>query len=349
MPDSPVFTIIIPVYNTADYLPQCLDSLLSQTVRGFRVIMVDDGSTDGSGDIARGYVGRHPEVFALLAQENRGQGAARNLALRQVDTPYVTFLDSDDWWSLRTAERITARIRACDPDLVFTTPSVYDMTTRAFTEWRDNEAVRRAFAERGDVLSPEDAPELFSAEASVCRLVIRTEMLREHGFAFPEGMKWEDVAPRFMILGWAQSCALADDAGFVYRINSGHQTTAGSGRARLDIIPAYRIAFEYAEQNGWPDIRKAYIFDMFMQFVPWFLRETDRKVYPKLVRSLHAFSRELPGTYFDAWVRLLDPAPKTVAVWKGLRSGPVSALMRDPVRYDLMKRIARKFKRMVRR
>ena len=344
MPDSPVFTIIIPIYNTADYLPQCLDSLLSQTVRSFRVIMVDDGSTDGSGEAAREYARRFPEMFTLLTQENRGQGAARNLALRQVDTPYVAFLDSDDWWRVRSAEKITECIASLCPDVVMTQPVVFDMSAGAFLPWRDDAVTAGIFSEKNRVVNVEKCPELLSTESSLCRLVIRTDLLRDHGFAFPEGIKWEDVAPHFMILDWAASCALAEGAGFVYRMNGGGQTTAGSGRTRLDIIPAYRLAFDYAEKRSWPDIRRAYMFDMFMQFVSWFMRETDAGVYPELVRRLHAFSRELPGSFFDAWKRLLAPETKMVTLWKGLRSAPMSALMSSPVRYDLMKKTLKRIK-----
>ena len=88
-------SIIIPVYNTANYLRECLDSALSQTFRDIEVIAVDDGSTDGSAGILAEYARRDPRL-TVITQPNRGVSAARNSALRLARGRWLTFLDSDD-------------------------------------------------------------------------------------------------------------------------------------------------------------------------------------------------------------------------------------------------------------
>ena len=73
-----MISIIIPIYNAGSYLPACIESLLAQTERDLRIILVDDGSTDGSCAIAQSFAARDPRIV-LLQQPHAGQSAARNL------------------------------------------------------------------------------------------------------------------------------------------------------------------------------------------------------------------------------------------------------------------------------
>ena len=94
-PCSVKTTVVIPVYNTEEYLPACLDSVLAQTQREIEVILVDDGSTDGSLEIERSYADRDPRV-RVIEQPNLRQGTARNRGLAEAQGEYVYFMDSDD-------------------------------------------------------------------------------------------------------------------------------------------------------------------------------------------------------------------------------------------------------------
>ena len=88
-------SIIIPVYNTEAYLPACMDSILSQSFTDFEVLLVDDGSKDGSGVICDGYAAKDSRV-RVLHKENGGVSLARNLALEQARGEWICFIDSDD-------------------------------------------------------------------------------------------------------------------------------------------------------------------------------------------------------------------------------------------------------------
>ena len=92
-------SVIVPVYNTKKYLSRCLDSLLGQTLRGIEIIIIDDGSTDGSGQVCSEYARRDSRI-TLLSQQNRGQAAARNLGIDRAmesGSECLAFVDSDDW------------------------------------------------------------------------------------------------------------------------------------------------------------------------------------------------------------------------------------------------------------
>lgn len=91
-----MISIVIPVYNVEKYLPQCLDSVLSQIYTNYEVILVDDGSPDGSGAICDAYAQKDSR-FRVIHQKNAGVSAARNNGIEQAAGEWVTFIDSDDW------------------------------------------------------------------------------------------------------------------------------------------------------------------------------------------------------------------------------------------------------------
>lgn len=89
-------SVIVPVYNVAGYLPQCVDSILSQDYGDLEVILIDDGSTDGSGEICDRYAAQDSRV-RVIHQKNGGAAAAKNAGLRLATGEYLAFADSDDY------------------------------------------------------------------------------------------------------------------------------------------------------------------------------------------------------------------------------------------------------------
>ncbi|WP_294159797.1 glycosyltransferase family 2 protein [uncultured Selenomonas sp.] len=95
---QPMLSVLVPVYNVAPYLARCLDSILAQTYRALDIVLVDDGSTDGSGAICDAYAARDARI-RVVHKANGGLVSARKEGLRHADpsAPYATFVDSDDW------------------------------------------------------------------------------------------------------------------------------------------------------------------------------------------------------------------------------------------------------------
>ena len=98
-----MISIIVPVFNVAFYLPQCLDSLVNQTYRDIEIICVNDGSTDGSLAILLEYA-QKDERIKIISRENRGISCSRNEALDIAQGEWTMFVDSDDWIDLNTCE-----------------------------------------------------------------------------------------------------------------------------------------------------------------------------------------------------------------------------------------------------
>jgi glycosyltransferase involved in cell wall biosynthesis len=107
MNDRPLVSAIIIFLNTERYIEEAIESVFAQTYENWELLLVDDGSTDGSTEIARGYAERHPQKVRYLehpGRENRGMSASRNLGVRQAGGEYVAFLDADDAWLERKLE-----------------------------------------------------------------------------------------------------------------------------------------------------------------------------------------------------------------------------------------------------
>ncbi len=94
--ETPLITVIVPVYNIKDYLPRCVHSITAQTYRELEIILVDDGSTDGTGQLCD-KLAQEDRRIRVYHKENGGSSSARNLALEQASGEYVGFVDSDDY------------------------------------------------------------------------------------------------------------------------------------------------------------------------------------------------------------------------------------------------------------
>ena len=110
MKESPLVSVIIPVYNYERYLAEAIESVLGQTYQHLEVIVVDDGSTDRSGEVAKSFAGREVRYFHQL---NSGIGPARNKGVELARGEFIAFLDADDRWPLGKIER---QLRAFEND-----------------------------------------------------------------------------------------------------------------------------------------------------------------------------------------------------------------------------------------
>ena len=114
---EPKVTVIVPVYNAEEYLNRCVDSILNQEYEDLEMILVNDGSTDRSGEICQAYEVKDPRVI-LLTKENSGVSDSRNLAISQAAGKYLQFVDSDDWLAPDATRLMVRRMEETGCDLV---------------------------------------------------------------------------------------------------------------------------------------------------------------------------------------------------------------------------------------
>lgn len=106
---NPLISVIVPIYNTAKYLPKCLDSIINQTYQNLEIILIDDGSTDDSGKIADQYAHKNSRI-KVIHQKNQGLSGARNTGIKKTTGAYITFVDSDDYIEPKMIEHLISSL-----------------------------------------------------------------------------------------------------------------------------------------------------------------------------------------------------------------------------------------------
>ena len=114
-----LISVIMPCYNAASYVEEAISSVLQQTHPYTEIIVVDDGSSDGSPDIVKQFVESHPDRINLEHQNHQGPYPARNLGLRHARGNFIAFLDADDWWRKDCLEKLLVALKEAEADLAY--------------------------------------------------------------------------------------------------------------------------------------------------------------------------------------------------------------------------------------
>ncbi len=112
-----LISVILPTYNVKNYIKQCIDSLIQQTYENLEILIVDDGSTDGTGLLCDELAAADSRI-RVIHKENGGASTARNRGIQEARGQYVMFLDPDDWLDINTLEELTGYIREQAPDVI---------------------------------------------------------------------------------------------------------------------------------------------------------------------------------------------------------------------------------------
>lgn len=122
-------SVIIPVYNVENYLRECLNSVINQTLKDIEIICINDDSTDGSLAILKEYAIKDKRI-KIVCQDNVGAGAARNIGLKMAKGKYLSFLDSDDFFDYTMLEKSYNKVIENKADIVVFGANMYDANTK---------------------------------------------------------------------------------------------------------------------------------------------------------------------------------------------------------------------------
>lgn len=227
-------SIIIPIYNVADYLSRCLNSIIGQTYKFFEIICVDDGSYDDSLAVLRQYAERDSRI-KILSQPNMGQGAARNAGIRAAVGDYIYFVDADDWIEQDCLAELYRTISTSCADVCLVGAKKFGYEQQAFVDnhyvsYRNYDAVGTSVFVYSDFKQ-----DLFERFGPCLKMVSRSFLLT-HEIVFAEQHYYEDVLFSIKVKSLAEKIAVCRKDLYVYCVNRPNSTMTEQSSAKFDDI-----------------------------------------------------------------------------------------------------------------
>ena len=241
MSTDPLIAVIIPVGNVASYLARCLDSVVAQTYTNLEIIVVDDGTTDGSAEIATAYANRDPRV-KVYYQPSSGVAAARNRGLQQVTAPYLTFVDADDYVTADYVATLYQTLQAAGTAMAVVGICKIKLNGKRVLCATNEQSVIDTKTMLTAMLHDE--------YLAVYAKLYRTELWQ--GIAFPVGRVYEDVAVMYQVVARCEQIALHTVP--LYYCRRGDSLTARAFTPHyLDLITAVNAMCDFIVAR-YPDL-----------------------------------------------------------------------------------------------
>ncbi len=220
-------SVVLPVYNVANYLRKCLDSLVNQTFKDFEVICVNDGSTDLSLSILEGY-SLSDSRFKIITQENQGLSGARNTGIEQVEGEYVLFVDSDDWLEENALEVLYEHVKGFSSDITMFKFKYYNENTEEYSEgpFTNLEVIDPSFF-TGNFYYMDVIDIIFKISHAPFNKLYKTSFLKENDAKFLYGSYYEDLEFFYKVFLKAKKVSVLPEYLYYYRIRDQSISTSG--------------------------------------------------------------------------------------------------------------------------
>lgn len=282
-------SIIIPVFNTEEYLSKCLDSVCSQTLEDIEIICVDDGSSDDSLNILKEYA-KKDERIRIISKENEGQGIARNIGIKEARGEYVGFVDSDDFVKKDMFEKLYQHANKNNLDIAMCKVSEFNNVTHEVNDnlWYYSLGVFRDFDK--EIFNHEDTSD-FTCEISVTpyNKIYKRSLLWDNNIHFAENLIFEDELFFYDVYLKAKRISIVDENLYYYRTNrKGSTVEKSSEKDYSDIIPIFKQIREKIIETGNYDLYKVKVANRFIHLILWRFSETS----PKFRKNFYELIKE---------------------------------------------------------
>lgn len=249
MMQSKKVSVIIPVFNTAAYLPQCLDSVLGQSLKDIEVICVNDGSTDNSQNIMEEYAKRDGRL-SVISASGRGPGFARNLALDQAKGDYVSFVDSDDYIHPDMLSEMYTLVADDSVDIAFCAFKKFNANpTELFANCNYNKIIPNSLDDV-NFTWVDIQKILFDLRFAACNKIYRRGFLVENHIGFSVDIFYEDMIFTYKAFLCAKSMRLIRKRFYFNRRQRPGATTFMQGDQVLGLFTALNDLEAFLDTNN---------------------------------------------------------------------------------------------------
>lgn len=237
-----LISVIVPVYNVESYVAECIESIQNQTYMNLEIILVNDGSTDASGDICDKYAA-YDERIQVIHKENAGVSAARNTGIESANGDYIGFVDSDDYIAPTMYEDMLKLMGEHDLDII------------ECTAFRNNGDTNIEGCNDGSL-------EIFNRDEALkmamydCFVAVWSQLYKRRVISdvrFPVGRKFEDSAVSYLFIANTKRVGHINRCLYYYRLNPNSTTqTSFDAKSRWDFVLGYEERLQYAIDHQLP-------------------------------------------------------------------------------------------------
>ncbi|WP_104722618.1 glycosyltransferase family 2 protein [Helicobacter mesocricetorum] len=296
---KPKVAIIIPVYNVEQYLKQCLDSIINQTLKEIQILCINDGSTDGSLNILKEYANKDKRI-QIFNKENGGQGSARNLGIKFINAECVYFVDSDDWLEIDALEKFYNLLQKTNADIVLSGATIYyhdlerqDLKFLATCYDKQDGEICDFTAIKSQVFT-RIAPFFKFYRFSFLQTLLENEKL------YPEDIFFEDVLPHIKSLLLAKKITFLNHNKYFYRVRQNSTTTGqySHNEGIFDSLIAIKQVQEFLlTHNFLRELKNE--FPLFVcEHIQYHFKRCSKALKPSFAKRAKEYLATLDNSYF---------------------------------------------------
>lgn len=227
-----LLSVIVPIYNVENYLRDAVKSIIHARIQNMEIILINDGSTDNSGTIAKSLQKKYPKQIRYIEQPNRGLGNVRNVGLKEAKGKYITSVDSDDAIASRTFKESLKYLKNNVDMVIYDWLSV-DASTRKKYITSAKDGINNKKNNFEDFLYASIAP-------STCNKIIKKSLYEKLGFEFIEA-RYEDLSLNPLLIMKAKDIAYIPKPYYIYNLRKGSIMRAKNNGVDLDMIRSLKV------------------------------------------------------------------------------------------------------------
>lgn len=239
----PEVSAVVAVYNVAQYLPRCIESVLAQTFKDFELILVNDGSTDNSLRIMQDYAAKDARI-RIVTKPNGGLSDARNSGMKRAEGKYIEFIDGDDFIEPDLMERCVNKLNETGADMVMFDIYQYYLATG------EKEIIRNPFDEN-KLYSLQDTPELLtSVKNAAWNKMYKLSLFTDNGITYPWGCYYEDLGTTYRLIANCEKIAFINRPLYDYLQDRPGNITHSFNMSVYHVLDMVKITLDYFKQKG---------------------------------------------------------------------------------------------------
>lgn len=238
--ESPLISVIVPVYNVEPYLDRCVNSLVSQTYKNLEIILVDDGSTDASPKMCDNWAEKDKRI-RVIHKNNGGLSDARNIGIDASKGEYIAFVDSDDWIDLNYYETLYKQLIQSNAQIAASGVIL------SYDDYEDSER----YSQKAGIYTSEEALQTIQNDAGflavACNKLYEKKLFQK--LRYPHGVIHEDEFVTYRVMAYAKRMVLCPEVRYHYRQRDGSIMTKKKCEKEMSMLDAAIGRVEFFAQH----------------------------------------------------------------------------------------------------